>query len=169
MRSKNIASLAILMMATGASSAPVASAAEGCRPGETSLLIRGDGFAAIPVQIKSGSIRLGSLEFSFMGEETGWTVSKPADAAGGPAQPATQITISKAVLEIRSLDRRLGSVDESPDAVLTAVSGQHGLEIRVSARGTATLVLGGHEQAKAPKELAFSCDGISLSANPSVI
>jgi hypothetical protein len=171
MELKSLASIALLTITGAGLALPAQSKAEGhgCAPPAAALEIRGDSFASIGVQIKSGAVRIGALELNYEGN--GWKVTRPADAAdqAGAYRPATQITIADAVLEIRSLDRKLGSVDDSPDAVLTAVPGERGVEIHIAAQGGATLVVSGQEKPTAPKEVAFSCEGMSLSPTPSVI
>jgi len=164
-----------LGIACGALTAfPSALASEGCQPQATSLVIRGDGFRAIRMQVRAGHVRIGSLEFS-LAEDGSWSVARAGGATPGESageSPATQFTVFKSDIEIRSLDRRLGAVDEAPDAVLSIAVGKHGSEIHVAARGSATIEIDGRagHAGHAPKELAFGCDGISLlSSQPSVI
>jgi hypothetical protein len=87
-------------------------------------------------------------------------VTRPGDSE--QVGPPTQITVSKGSLEIRSLDRRTDTYDETPDAVLTATSGDSGTEVRVAAKGEARVEVAGRRRSPASKELAVGCNGISL-------
>src|SRR5262245_34240225 len=145
-----------ILLATTSPTPRAAQAAEGCRMVETPLTVRGEGFKALSLQLRQGSVRIGSLEFSFTNQETGWIMTRPGDAGQATSGPPTQILLSSGALEIRSLDRKLGVFDEEPDAVLTAVAGERGAEIRITARGGATLELAdGPVSNRTPRELAF--------------
>src|SRR6185295_11478059 len=99
---------------------PFKAVADGCVSKDASVLVRGDEFRTVPITIRAGTVRIGGLEFNYIGEEVGWRVTRPGDSE--EVGPPTQITMSKGSLEIRSLDRRTETYDEAPDAVLTAFS-----------------------------------------------
>jgi hypothetical protein len=140
--------------------------ADDCKTSETALLVRGDGFEAIPLQIRPGVVRIGAIDFNYIGDEVGWRSSRPGDSSTAGALPATQITVDQGTLEVRSLDRRpAGGSKDSPDAVVTAVVGDNGTEIHIKARGAATLEVGSHPLPNS-KELSIGCDGTkALSAS----
>jgi hypothetical protein len=142
---------------------PVRTVADGCTGTDTALLIKGEGFKSVPLQVRPGGVRIGTLEFNYVGEEVGWSVTRPTEGTVTDLlAPATQIVVHEGVIEIRSLDRKSDSLDEAPDATLTAVAGDTGTEIRIAAKGDAMVEVAGKRRAPASKELAVGCSGISL-------
>jgi hypothetical protein len=178
-------SLVTLALAT----LPSVSLADSCTSGETQVQVRGQSFDSITLQLKQGSVRIGSLDFSFF-SDSGWVVSRRNSSGSALGDPATQITVADSALEVRSLDRRVSGMNSAPDVVLTGRIGVRGPEIQVLALGEAfldagcfgdqcpisegsgSLAVGNHPQKSAGaiasglKRIAFGCQGLRIKSEP---
>jgi hypothetical protein len=165
--------------------APVVALGDSCASPDLDLTVKSKDFGEIPLRLTPGGVSVGALDFNYVGDHEGWIVTHATgrDESKALSNPATQITLHRDTIEIRSLERRLGADEApSPDIVLTAHLGTSGAEIKISAIGDSVIdspsglahtLTNAHRHRRGPassdasrreglKVLDFSCAGVKV-------